>query len=128
MLKDWLLVIIWSALIFLGSSIPGASVSENRTLDFLAHKLVHLFEYSVLFALVYRAVKRSIRKFFNLTTIVGKLSEPISFVLTVGYAVTDEIHQMFVRGREAKFHDIMIDAVAALVGWVVIRCKRDESS
>ncbi len=114
----WLPVLIWMLLIFIGSSLPGASVSENRTMDFLAHKLVHLFEYSILFILIHRAIKRS----FSFTK--ETLFATFSFLLTVSYAITDEIHQLFVRGRDAKFHDIIIDAIAAVFGWLIIRRKK----
>jgi len=32
------------------------------------------------------------------------------------YAVTDEIHQLFVPGRSGELRDVMIDSIAALVG------------
>jgi|GEM_PF-1109945 len=118
MFKDWLLVLIWSALIFLGSALPGASVSENRALDFLAHKLVHLFEYSVLFVLIHRAVKRSLLR------VHCSLFSVLSFLLTVGYAITDEIHQSFVPGRDARLTDVFIDASAALLVWLFIKRSR----
>ncbi len=120
MLKDWLLVLIWAALIFLGSSTHGVSVSESRAVDFAAHKLVHLFEYSTLFILVHRAVKRSF------SFILDSLFFILPFALTIGYAVTDEIHQSFVPGRDARLTDVLVDAGAALLGWLAI--KRSEGT
>jgi len=121
-LKLWSPVFVWMLLIFIGSSIPGASVSENRTVDFVAHKIVHLFEYSVLFVLIYRAVKKSaINSSVSIrNAAVGKIDTLISFGLTVGYAITDETHQMFVRGRDPKLHDVLIDTFAALLGWLAL--------
>jgi pimeloyl-ACP methyl ester carboxylesterase len=125
LLKAWLPALIWMVLIFLGSSLLAASVSESRAVDFVAHKLVHLFEYSVLFVLIYRAVKGFGRGLFKLTAVVGKLNTLVSFALTVGYAVTDEIHQSFVPGRDARASDVLVDTLAALLGWLVIRYFRN---
>lgn len=35
---------------------------------------------------------------------------------TVGYAVTDEVHQMFVPGRSAEVYDLVADAAGAATG------------
>ena len=120
----WLPVLGWMILIFLGSSTHGVSVSESRVVDFAAHKLVHLFEYSVLFTLIHRAVKMSIGRCPKRTTAVGKIGTLISFALTVGYAITDEIHQFFVPGRDARLTDVLIDALAAFLAWLVVRRKK----
>ncbi len=42
-----------------------------------------------------------------------------SFVSTVLYACTDEIHQIFIPGRAGRFSDILIDAAGALIGIAV---------
>ena len=36
--------------------------------------------------------------------------------ITVGYAVTDEVHQMFVPGRSADMYDLFADVMGAGVG------------
>lgn len=53
----------------------------------------------------------------------------LSFLITVFYAVTDEIHQLFVVGRSCELRDIFIDSGGALLGcfllWVVyLICKK----
>jgi len=42
-----------------------------------------------------------------------------SFVSTVLYACTDEIHQIFIPGRAGRVSDILIDAAGALIGIAV---------
>jgi len=118
LVKFWIPVLVWMLLIFIGSSTTGASVSENRTVDFAAHKLVHLFEYSVLFILIQRAVKKSFSSILRLPSSI------LAFLLTIGYAITDEIHQFFVPGRDARLTDILIDAGAALLGWFAVRRRK----
>jgi VanZ family protein len=42
-----------------------------------------------------------------------------AILITVGYAVTDEVHQMFVPGRSAEIYDLLADAGGAITGAVV---------
>ncbi|MBR5245872.1 MAG: VanZ family protein [Clostridia bacterium] len=45
-----------------------------------------------------------------------KLTPIIAFAGTVLYAVTDEIHQIFVPGRAFQISDILVDSTGALIG------------
>ncbi len=47
-----------------------------------------------------------------------KLTPVIAFTVTVFYAVTDEIHQIFVPGRAFQITDILVDSTGALIGAV----------
>lgn len=96
----WLPVFFWCALIFYGSSIPSPQPTQTF-LDFILHKLFHLFEYAVLFVLVYRPAG----EFF------------LSILFVVLYAFSDEIHQSFVPTREPSLRDIFVDFIGGLVGW-----------
>ena len=40
----------------------------------------------------------------------------IAFLITVAYAATDEVHQMFVPGRTADVFDLVADAGGAMLG------------
>jgi VanZ family protein len=42
----------------------------------------------------------------------------VAILITVGYAVTDEAHQMFVPGRSADVFDLVADAGGAIAGTV----------
>jgi VanZ family protein len=97
-------------LIFLGSSLPGASVSGNKGLDFAAHKLVHLVEYAILFMLLWRSFPG---------TVPGKRFS-YAFLLTIAFAVSDELHQLFVFGRDGRASDVIIDGISGLVGFFVV--------
>jgi VanZ family protein len=57
----------------------------------------------------------------------------MAIAITVGYAVTDELHQLFVAGRSAELYDLLADAAGAVVGtaacwaWGIISpASRDE--
>lgn len=96
----WSLVVLWSLLIFIGSAMPGASVSQSELVDYLIHKSVHLFEYAMLAVLTYRASGSWVAAF----------SYPAIF------AGSDEFHQLFVPGRNGRLEDWLLDFVAISLG------------
>ena len=49
-----------------------------------------------------------------------KVRIAISLCISAGYAVTDEIHQLFVPGRGSQFSDVCIDACGALIGILLV--------
>ena len=48
-------------------------------------------------------------------------SGPVAFVVGVLYAVTDELHQMLVPGRQGSLRDVLIDAAGVLAGVAIAR-------
>lgn len=99
LVAGWLLPILWAGLIFLGSSLPGAAISNNFWINWLAHKIVHLFEYSVLAILWSR-----------------RYSPLAVFVMCLIYAMSDEEHQSLVAGRVSTGGDVLIDGLGILLG------------
>ena len=95
----WLAAMLWAAVIFVLSAQPDLSTGLG-TWDLVLRKIAHLAEYAVLGALLLRALNRP----------------PAAFALGVAYAITDEIHQHFVRGRHASPVDVLIDAAGIAVG------------
>jgi VanZ family protein len=106
MASRWLPVLVWAGVIFAFSSIPSLN-SGLGTWDTVLRKLAHMTEYAVLAVLLVRATG----------------SYAWAFALAVGYAATDEVHQLFVRGRHGSPVDVAIDAVGALAGLAVLRSK-----
>ena len=111
-MKNWFLVAIWAGLIFLGSCLPGVRVSEFNWLDFLAHKIVHLFEYGILAFLLARAL--GAKKSLNFRVVLAVLA--ICFL----YGLSDEWHQSFTFGREAKLRDAFIDLLGGFLGILLL--------
>ena len=105
----WLPVVAWAAVIFVVSSIPSLGTGLGFW-DLVLRKLAHVTEYAILGALLARAV-----------------SELPAFVLGVGYAVTDEIHQHFVDGRVGAPHDVVVDAVGVALGILALRWAAQQS-
>lgn len=49
----------------------------------------------------------------------GKLTPVFACALSFFYAITDEIHQIFVPGRACQFLDMMVDLAGILSGFIV---------
>ena len=109
--RAWAPIVLWAAVIFAFSSIPSLS-SGLGTWDLILRKIAHLSEYAILGALLLRAIQRP-----AVAILAGAL-----------YAVTDEVHQHFVRGRHAAWYDVLIDTVGVAIGvlaWSRLRRGRD---
>ncbi len=98
-LSLWLPVIVWAAVIFTFSSIPSLSTGLG-TWDLILRKGAHMTEYAILGLLLLRAIGRELP----------------ALAVGIGYAVTDEFHQHFVRGRHASPIDVLIDTVGLVIG------------
>jgi VanZ family protein len=131
---SWISVIIWMAVIFNFSAqvaVQSNQLSTNvtevvvktvekvapkaelnvDTLNHVIRKNAHFFCYLVLGILTINAFQRS----------QFKLPKSIlfSFLLCVLYAISDEIHQMYVPGRGAQIKDVLIDSLGAIVGLLI---------
>ena len=98
-LSLWLPVIVWAAVIFLFSSIPSLGTGLG-VWDTILRKGAHMTEYAILGLLLLRALGRELP----------------AFALGIAYAITDEIHQHFVRGRHASPIDVLIDTAGVAIG------------
>lgn len=81
-------------------------------IDYPIRKLAHMSEYAVL-AILFGTFLNGYRKW-------GKGTAYISLALSVCYAATDEIHQLFVPGRAGRFSDVCIDTVGAAAGMCLL--------
>ena len=75
----------------------------------------HLLAYIGLGVVVARAVAG------GLPAAIGWRTAVTAIVIGVGYAVTDELHQMFVPGRTAQLTDLIADAIGVCAG--VVMCQ-----
>lgn len=77
----------------------------------LIRKLAHMAEYALLAALV----TLLILQFANMDGLLLRVMV-LAVVLCMLYAVTDEVHQLFVAGRTASPLDVLIDTGGAAIG------------
>jgi len=103
----WLPVIVWAAVIFTLSSIPHLGTGLG-TWDTVLRKGAHVTEYAIFGLLLLRAVGRELP----------------AFLVGFAYAVNDEIHQAFVRGRHASPFDVAMDAAGLALGLLLLPAAR----
>ena len=112
----WLAVGAWMALIFFLSAQSQLPSPDDPWLDFLFKKSAHFAAYAILALLFWRALPPGRRVWIW------------SWLLTVLYACSDEIHQSFVENRHPAARDVLIDACGAatalLIIWYIQRRSR----
>lgn len=124
-----ILVVSWMIVIFLFSNQDATNSTDltvgllDKILSFLGlenlenlvnllfmpiRKMAHYIIYLILGILVFNLIKE-----FNLS-----IKEIIiaSLLICVIYAVSDEIHQLFVPGRAGKIIDVLIDSLGSISG------------
>ncbi|TCO68517.1 VanZ family protein [Marinisporobacter balticus] len=133
-LISWIAVILWMFLIFnLSSQVADESdkLSKGITeiviktvekveprVDFdisrfnhIVRKNAHFFAYLALGIFVMNAMRRSGR--------YGYKSVVLVLLICILYAISDEVHQLFVPGRGPGVKDVLIDSAGASVGTLV---------
>ena len=117
---SWLLFILWCLLIFFFSSQGGSESTEvssifAKLLSFLpllwVRKLAHFFEFFVLGLLFTNLLKQY-------HTIDNKMLL-YSFLFCLCYAISDEVHQLFVDGRAPRIMDVFIDFCGSSLGIII---------
>jgi VanZ family protein len=97
------------ALIFYISSLHEAPLPQG-----VSDKSGHSLGYFGFGIVVARAVAGGLPARITLRILI------IAMAIAVGYAITDEFHQLFVPGRSADVHDLYADTMGALAG--VVAC------
>jgi VanZ family protein len=134
---SWIAVILWMFLIFVLSAQPAPrsnglsqkvteviiekvgllvplDIKTSTTTDLIkrfnhiVRKCAHVSEYFVLGALVMNAMKTS--KVLKFKALI------FSVLICILYAISDELHQLFVPGRGAQVMDVLIDSAGAIAG------------
>ena len=128
---SWLLVALWMLLIFWFSHQPATASSElssgitqvilnviekvtpGKVFDIgwfhhFVRKNAHFFVYLILGILVANGLKSS--------EIKGYKSINLRILICVAYAISDEVHQLFILGRAGQVKDVLIDSSGAVVG------------
>lgn len=105
--------------------LPHASDATLDALHLAIRKSAHVVEYFILSVLLWRAVRGETHKW--------RFRWALTAVAIAGvYATSDEVHQIFVPGRTAAVHDVVIDicgaTLAQFVIWFWLRKPRHETS
>ncbi len=106
-LKYLLPIIIYAGFIYYLSSLPSPLeqiIPEKALIYFDFQRFIyHIIEYGFLSFLLYRALK-----------ITSKNSQILAILITILYAITDELHQYFVPGRISSVFDVAFDSFGAV--------------
>ena len=109
----WLPVLVWAGVIFFFSSQPASSLPSTSQ---LIQKSAHVVEYAVLAFVLWRALSGHLLAHTTALT--------LAWLISVVYATSDELHQMFVPGRNPSLVDIGIDALGATAGLLLVAAYR----
>lgn len=119
-LLHWVPMMLWMGWIFWLSDQPKLPHPARKVglSDYLFDYMAHAFTFGVLTALVWWA---SVPYYRCLPEFLPP--EAFSGIFAALYAVSDELHQMFVPGRWAKFSDWLADVagilfVVGLITWI----------
>jgi VanZ family protein len=131
-LKAWLPVVLWMALMFFASTDLMSAEHTSRILTPLlrwmnpdispaaiarAHlflrKAAHVTEYAILTGLLFRALRGSLDGFW--------WRAAMALAPALIFAPADEFHQSFVASRTASLGDVLIDYSGAIAGVIICR-------
>lgn len=129
--------VIWMGIIFYLSHQPGneSASTSNQVLEVIFNvlplstenevflhtvirKLAHFSAYALLSILIYIAYR-------------GKKATLFTFVICLIFAISDEIHQLFIPGRSGEVRDVLIDMSGVVFSLMIIylirkiRSRRD---
>lgn len=121
-----ILVIVWMILIFIMSSFDATNSSNQSNfivniisnifninnldiLSYIIRKLAHLTEYTILGILTLNMTRQN-----NIKTNIG-------IIIGIIFAISDEIHQIFVPGRSCQITDILIDILGIFIGYIIYK-------
>jgi VanZ family protein len=107
----WLPPLALMVLIFLFSAQPSLEVGLG-TPEFVLRKLVHFGEYALLSLLWWRAFEPGLGP---------RRAALVGFLISSGYAATDELHQTFVEDRDGNPVDWLIDSAGAGLMAILLR-------
>lgn len=125
-LLPWVAVVGWMTLIFClshQSAVESAEVSTGLLDKILAlfgeiidhntlRKMAHAFEYFILCILLFNALWHTLTNQKIKTSVISLSS-------CLLYAVSDEIHQIFIPGRAGRIFDVCVDMTGAVLGLVI---------
>lgn len=106
-------VILWGSVIFYFSGIPGLKSDFKDIFDLILRKTAHISEYIILTILLFRVLSQFLKS--------KKQILIIAMFLVFVFAVSDEIHQLFIFDREGKVIDVLIDTSGIFIAFLLMQ-------
>ena len=107
-IRRWIPALIIMGLIFLASSIPSSQIPNVGKLDLPVKKGGHFTGYALLSLGLLRGMQNGKSRNMGLVLLMCGL-----------YAISDEVHQSFVSGRNASAIDVGIDLLGSSFGLIL---------
>ena len=107
-------VILYCIALFVQSSFPSPSIENIPVLSW--DKALHFSAYAILFLLFFYSLKNQ-----NKSVKLSKYALEFSFLFTVLYGISDEIHQYFVPHRDGDIFDAIADTLGAFFVYIIMK-------
>lgn len=130
-LFTWAMIILWMALIFYFSHQPATKSNElssgivelidntikkiSPNINYNQVNLNHIIRKSAHFG-VYLILGILVANGLLATSISKSKGIYLSLLISILYAISDEIHQIYIPGRSGQASDVLLDSAGALVG------------
>jgi VanZ family protein len=115
----WLPAVAMMAAIFAFSSLPSDRIPYFGEYDLLVKKGGHAVGYAMLAVAYYFALPSRLSPIYRGT---------LSLLMAVLFALSDEFHQSFVRGRHSALRDVGIDTLGAALALLAAMIYSSNSS
>lgn len=115
-LEPLVTVILWCAVIFYFSSIPGLKTDFKSMTDLVLRKIAHITEYFILTLLFFRT-------FTSSKSLNKKHAIVIAVFMAFLYAVSDEFHQVFVENRDGRILDVLVDSLGIFAAYRILKIR-----
>lgn len=92
--------------------LEGKTLEQQSAIEIVVRKLAHFSIYTLGGILILLHV--------NLYKIKPNKKVIISWLIGTAYAITDEIHQLFIPGRSGEIRDVCIDSLGVIIGIMII--------
>jgi hypothetical protein len=110
-LSAWFPVVVWAAVIFKLSNGSVPMASKDFWLDFVFKKSAHMFFFGIFSIFSYRALR--------MNKVDKKKSALLAITAALIYGISDEIHQSFTQGREARIRDVGFDTIGGSIAIMI---------
>lgn len=87
-------------------------LTQNHSIFYIVRKMAHMFVFCMLEIISFILLRTLGFSFFK--------SALYSILIVIGYACTDEFHQLFVSGRSGQLSDVFIDTIGGSIGLSII--------
>ena len=92
--------------------LDGKTIEEQAIIETIFRKLAHFCLYTLGGILILLHI--------NLYKITDKNKVIASLIIGTAYAITDELHQLFVPGRSGEIRDVCIDSLGIIIGIILL--------